>query len=164
MERMHRLCVLAACAATIAAGAGAQQPTDLATLCDPSSHALDAVVAAPYSHNVLLENEYVRVLEVVLPPLAVEPPHIHALPSVIQGDTGGAEGAKFLYIEYQMEGGRIVETRRQEIVPTPGFRTVWSSPEGLHSIANIGSTPVRIMRTEIKPDSCRVSRRGGPAN
>lgn len=147
-------------AATLAAVASAQQPTDLATLCNPSSHALDAVRAAPYSHNVLLENDRVRVLEVILPPLAVEPPHIHALPSVIQGDTGGAEGARFLYIEYTMEDGRMVETRRQDITPSPGFRTVWSAPEGLHSIANIGSAPVRIMRTEIKPESCQTRAAG----
>ncbi len=136
------------------AGAGAQTPSDPATLCDPSSHPLDAVTAAPYSHNVLLENEHVRVLEVVLPPMAVEPPHIHALPSVIQGDTGGEEGARFLYIAYEMRDGRMVETRRDEIRPTPGFRTVWSAPEGLHSLANIGTVPVRIMRTEIKPARC----------
>lgn len=159
-----RIGAMATCAAILAGGAGAQQPTDLATLCNPSSHALDAVAAAPFSHNVLLENARVRVLEVVLPPLAVEPPHIHALPSVIQGDTGGADGAKLLYIEYAMEDGRMAETSRREITPTPGFRTVWSAPEGLHSIANIGAVPVRLMRTEIKPERCQALAQGATTN
>lgn len=136
------------------APAEARQAVDAATLCDPASHPLDAVTAAPYSHTVLFEDQHVRVLEIVLPPLAVEPPHIHALPSVIQGDTGGAAGARFLYIEYAWRDGRLVETDRREITPTPGFRTVWAAPEGPHAIANIGQAPVRFMRTEIKPESC----------
>jgi len=37
----------------------------------------DAVVAAPNSHKVLLENDRVRVLEVVIPPLTKEPMHTH---------------------------------------------------------------------------------------
>lgn len=153
-----RLCAIAMLAAGLAAGlaapAGAQHAADPETLCDPASHPLDAVTAAPYSHIVLFEDAHVRVLEIVLPPLAVEPPHIHALPSVIQGDTGGAAGAKFLYIEYAWEDGRLVETDKREITPTPGFRTVWASPEGPHAIANVGQAPVRFMRTEIKPESC----------
>ncbi len=74
--------------------------------------------------------------------------------SVIMGDTGGAAGARFLYTEYKFEGGKFVEVSKNEIVPTPGYRTVYSAPEGPHSIANIGSVPVRFTRIEIKPESC----------
>lgn len=133
--------------------AGAQVASE-ATLCKPESNSYDAVTAAPYSHHVMFEDEHVRVLEILLPPLAVEPVHIHALPSVIMGDTGGGQGAKFLYTEYRMEDGRFLEVSKKKVEPVPGYRTVYSTPEGPHSIANIGQVGVRYTRIEIKPERC----------
>jgi hypothetical protein len=51
---------------------------------DPSSWdpALDAVVAAPANHEVLFENDQLRVLEVTLEPETEEPTHHHRWPSV----------------------------------------------------------------------------------
>jgi hypothetical protein len=122
--------------------------------CDPASYPYDAVTAAPYSHRVLFEDEHVRVLDIRLPPGASEPVHIHALPSVIFGETGGSGGAKFVYTEYQMVDGKFVEVSHNEVTPTAGYRTVWSPPEGPHSISNIGGVAVRFTRLEIKPESC----------
>jgi hypothetical protein len=124
------------------------------TLCHPSSNPYDAVTAAPYSHRVLLEDSHVRVLEILLPPLASEPIHIHALPSVITGDTGGGEGAKFIYTSYKMVNGKFEVLETETVTPDPGYRTVYSAPEGPHSIANIGTAAVRYLRMEIKPESC----------
>jgi hypothetical protein len=112
------------------------------------------VRAAPDFHHVLFEDEHVRVLEIVIPAASVEPVHIHALPSVITGDTGGADGAKFVYIQYEMKDGKFAEVSRNEVSPTPGYRTVWSAPEGPHAIANIGPVSVSFMRIEMKPESC----------
>lgn len=125
--------------------------------CDPASHEFDAVTAAPSSHRVLFEDEHVRVLDIVLPPLAVEDVHVHALPSVITGDTGGAEGARFLYTTYEYDDGEWVVLESNEIVPTPGRRTVYAEPEGPHSISNIGAVPVRFQRIEIKPEACAAN-------
>ena len=141
----------------VAGSASAQAPNlapSRATLCDPKSNRYDAVTAAPYSHTVLFEDDHVRVLEILLPPLASEPIHIHALPSVMMGDTGGGAGAKYLYTEYKFEGGKFVEVEKREVTPTPGFRTVYSGPEGPHAITNLGAVPMRITRTEIKPEAC----------
>jgi len=44
---------------------------------------MDAVVAAPESHRVLLENEDVRVLEVTIPAGHREPEHTHRAHSVM---------------------------------------------------------------------------------
>ena len=150
--------ILAATAVVIglAGSAGAQSrhlPAE-EMFCKPSSHDYDAVKAAPFSHSVVFEDDHVRVLEVIVPPLASEPIHIHALPSVMMGDTGGGAGAKFIYTTYRMEDGKFVEVEKQEITPTPGYRTVWSGPEGPHSITNIGTAPMRLTRVEIKPESC----------
>ncbi len=133
--------------------AGAQVASE-ATLCKPESNPYDAVTAAPYSHHVMFEDEHVRVLEILLPPLAAEPVHIHALPSVIMGETGGSGGARFLYTEYRMEDGKFVEVSKNDIQPSAGYRTVWSAPEGPHAITNIGPVGVRFTRIEIKPERC----------
>ena len=49
-------------------------------------HEGDAVAAAPDSHDVLLENEQVRVVEVVIRPGEKEPVHTHRWPSVMMVD------------------------------------------------------------------------------
>ncbi len=149
-----RLALAAMAAAWISGAAAAQNAPTLETLCNPKSNPYDAVTAAPYSHSVLFEDEHVRVLEVLIPPLAAEPIHIHALPSVMMGEAGGGTGARFLYTEYRFEGGKFVEVKKNEVTPTAGFRTVWSAPEGPHSITNLGSTVMRLTRTEIKPEAC----------
>jgi hypothetical protein len=123
-------------------------------LCDPESNPYDAVTAAPYSHRVQFEDEHVRVLEIVLPPGALEPVHVHALPSVIMGETGGKGGAKFLYTEYRFANGKFIETSREEVSPSAGYRAVWTAAEGPHSITNIGPVEVRFTRVEIKPEGC----------
>ncbi len=139
-------------AAAMAQVSHAQTPDP--KLCDPASYPYDAVHVAPDSHRVMFEDDHVRVLEILLPPLAAEPIHIHALPSVIYGETGGEGGARFLYTTYRMENGRFVPERSEEISPTSGTRAVWTPPEGPHSIANIGPVPVRFTRIEIKPEAC----------
>lgn len=139
---------LAACGAASAQGLSAE------LLCDPASSPYDAVTAAPYTHRVQFEDEHVRVLEIVLPPGAIEPVHVHALPSVIMGETGGAGGAKFLYKEYRFSNGKFVETKSNEVTPAPGYRAVWTAAEGPHSITNIGPVEVRFTRIEIKPEAC----------
>lgn len=156
--RTPLLIVSAMALTSIASPATAQSRDDHDVLCNPASHEMDAVAAAPASHRVVFEDDHVRVLDIILPPLAIEPVHIHALPSVITGDTGGAEGARFLYATYELDGDKWVVLERNEIEPTPGRRTVWAEPEGPHSIANIGSVPVRFSRIEIKPESCAKAR------
>lgn len=154
-EVVMRLIAIAALALGASAAAVAQQglPPE-AMFCNPGSYPYDAVAAAPYSHRVLFEDEHVRVLEINLPALATEPIHVHALPSVIMGETGGAGGAKFRYTEYEMRNGKFVEVAHNDVEPSAGYRAVWSGPEGPHAITNIGQVGVKFQRIEIKPESC----------
>jgi hypothetical protein len=140
--------------ALAACGAASGQAVTVEVLCDPASSPYDAVTAAPYSHRVQFEDEHVRVLEIVLPPGAIEPVHVHALPSVIMGETGGKGGAKFLYKEYRFQNGKFVETASNEVTPAAGYRAVWTAAEGPHSITNTGPVEVRFTRVEIKPEGC----------
>ena len=49
----------------------------------PRPDSMDALLAAPTSHRVLLDNNRVRVLEVVIEPGTREPEHTHRAPSVM---------------------------------------------------------------------------------
>ena len=150
-----RMIAIAGLMLCVAPGALAQQPLPPEPMfCDPASYPYDAVAAAPYSHRVLFEDEHVRILEINLPALATEPIHIHALPSVIMGETGGDGGGKFRYTQYRMEDGKFIEVSHNDIEPSGGYRAVWSGPEGPHAITNIGQVSVKFTRVEIKPESC----------
>ena len=94
----------------LAAPALAQQPLPPEPMfCNPASYPYDAVAAAPYSHRVLFEDEHVRILEINLPALATEPIHIHALPRVIMGETGGDCGGKVRYTQNRRGDGKSIE-------------------------------------------------------
>ena len=49
----------------------------------PWPETMDALLAAPASHRVLLENDRVRVLEVIIEPRTREPEHTHRAVSVM---------------------------------------------------------------------------------
>lgn len=107
----------------------------------------DAVVAAPASHIVLLENERVRVLRIVVAPGAAEPVHIHPWPSVLH-----VEAAQpLIYLSYTAGPGGLRETGRVRLMPRAEPRTEWLDPEGLHAVENVGSDAYLALRVELKP-------------
>lgn len=53
--------------------------------------ATDAVAAAPINHKVVLENDFVRVLDVTVPLQSQEPPHTHFWPSVFFEQTSAPD-------------------------------------------------------------------------
>lgn len=104
---------------------------------------LEATVAAPDNHKILLENDQVRVLEVTLAPGEVEPLHFHRWPSVLhilQADQ---------WIDRDAEGKVIFDSREVPSVQYP--LTMWKGPEAPHSPVNLSdSVEVRLIRVEIK--------------
>ena len=111
---------------------------------------LDAVTAAPSSHRVLLENDRVRVLEVVVKPGEREPVHTHAWPSLMLV----SHPAKLRYIPAVVLGNDV-QLGSEEIVsaapqPTGTPPPRWLPPEGPHAIVNIDTTEYRALRVEIK--------------
>jgi hypothetical protein len=114
---------------------------------------LDAMAAAPGSHRVLLENERVRVLEVVVKPGEREPVHTHSWPSLMFI----THPAKLRYIpaivlgsEVQLGAEEIVTAGRK---PTGTPLPRWLPPEGPHAVVNIDTTEYRALRVEIKPEA-----------
>jgi hypothetical protein len=104
---------------------------------------LEATIAAPDNHKILLENERVRVLEVTLGPGEVEPLHFHRWPSVLhitQADE---------WIDRDAQASVIFDSRAGPPLLLP--LTMWKGPEAPHSPVNLSdSVEVRLIRVEIK--------------
>jgi len=107
----------------------------------------DAVIAAPASHTVLLENSHVRVLQVTIPPGVTEPAHTHAWPSVMRMDAP----QPLTYMTYSEKDGKQLEAERFEVPIGEAGKTEWSEPEGLHAVKNKGTSAFRAIRIELKP-------------
>lgn len=101
---------------------------------------MDALLAAPASHRVLVENDRVRVLEVVIDPRTHEPEHTHQSASVMIVD----ESARIRY--YVGDELRSESPERSE----PGVRVEWMEPEGPHSVENIDERRFHAIRVELK--------------
>jgi predicted metal-dependent enzyme (double-stranded beta helix superfamily) len=125
-------------------------PAIAAALNVPASQAAadpyDAVNAAPASHQVLLENEAVRVLRVTIAAGATEPVHDHRWPSVMYFE----RAQPLTYISYQLRDGRPVETARVDVPGEALTGAQAAEPEGLHAVRNRGSTPFVALRVEFK--------------
>lgn len=108
---------------------------------------LDAVAAAPDSHVVLLENERVRVLEVVIQPGEREPVHTHRWPSVMLTDSAAriryyGEDGELAFESAERAPGETAEVAE----PAPN----WLGPEGPHAVENIDTVPFHAIRVELK--------------
>jgi hypothetical protein len=93
----------------------------------------DAAQAAPNSHKVIFENEFIRVLQVTLPPAGqAEPMHFHRWPSLFIGyDTGGTTA----HIRYHTPDGKVHDQPSQtEPVHAGEWGAEWMKPEPMHSI------------------------------
>lgn len=105
---------------------------------------LDAVVAAPQNHKILLENDKVRVLEVTLLPGEKEPLHHHQRPSTLYIMSAGD------FIDYDGEGNVILDSRK---FPEPATYplTIFKNPEAPHQAENLSKTEtIKLIRVEMK--------------
>jgi hypothetical protein len=108
----------------------------------PWPESMDALLAAPTSHRVLLDNDRVRVLEVLIEPGAREPEHTHQAASVMIID----EPARIRY--YQ--GDTLLFEAPAGPGPEPGARVRWMEPEGPHSVENIDQHRYHAIRVELR--------------
>ncbi len=142
---MKRFALLAVLLATSPAGvAGQATTTGLSqgkTCAWPA--ALDAPVAAPKNHRILFENERVRVLEVVVEVGGREPLHAHCWPSLLYVTFRGK------LREWDADGNVVREVK--ETPPTSAFpQTQWLDVSPPHSIENLDSQPIHLLRIELK--------------
>jgi hypothetical protein len=104
---------------------------------------LDALIAAPQHHKLLLENEFVRVLDAVIPPGGITAVHTHRFVAshiVISWSD---------FIRYDVAGNVLLDSRGidKSILP---HSALWSGPLGPHALKNVGSNDLHIISVEIK--------------
>lgn len=109
---------------------------------------LDAVVAAPAHHRVLLENERVRVLETRIEAGDRTPIHTHRWPSVEHV----LSSANF--VRRDGEGAVLLDTRTTQGPPEPAA-TLWSEPLPPHSLENVDDSELQVIMVELKEASRR---------
>ena len=104
---------------------------------------LDALVAAPEHHKLLMENDQVRVLDTLIHPGEITKVHTHRWPASLYVISWSD------FIRYDAEGNVMVDSRT--LLKTPSASTaLWSEPLKPHCLENIGDTDIHIISVEIK--------------
>jgi quercetin dioxygenase-like cupin family protein len=104
---------------------------------------LDAMVAAPDHHELLLENDRVRVLDTRLAPGERTPVHTHASSAALYVMSWSD------FLRRDAEGNVIVDSRTWERQPATG-ESLWLPPLPPHSVENIGTAELRLIAVELK--------------
>jgi predicted metal-dependent enzyme (double-stranded beta helix superfamily) len=112
----------------------------------PWPDGLDALVAAPDHHKLLLENDRVRVLTTRIAPGHRTPVHTHRWPGVLYILSWSN------FMRYDDQGKVLVDSRRVDAFKHPPT-VVWSSPLPPHSLQNIGETDLNIIAIELKGET-----------
>ncbi len=108
---------------------------------------LDAMVAAPKNHKILLENDQVRVLEVTLLPGEKEPLHHHQWPSTLYIMSAGD------FVDYDSDGKVILDSRKFS-QPSIYPLTIFKNPEAPHQAENLSKTKtIKLIRVEMKGEN-----------
>lgn len=108
-----------------------------------ADEALDAMNAAPAHHRVLLENEFVRVLDTRLAPGDTTPLHSHRWPAVLHV----LEWSDFVRMD--RDGNVVLDSRAAGMAPPPGTM-LWGQALTPHAVHNVGTRELRVMAIEIK--------------
>jgi len=104
---------------------------------------LDAMIAAPDHHEILLENDHVRVLDSRVSPGDATPIHTHRWPAVLH-ILGVSD-----FVRCDPDGNVIFDSRASE-APAKIGQTVWSPPLLPHFVRNIGAAEIRVISVELK--------------
>ena len=104
---------------------------------------LDATRVDPEHHEVLLENEHVRVLDARVRPGEETAIHTHVWPGALYV----ISWSDFLRLD--PDGRVLVDSRTMASPPGPG-ECLWGQPLPPHRVRNIGDTELRIIAVELK--------------
>ncbi len=104
---------------------------------------LDALIAAPQHHVLLMENEHVRVLETIVHPGETVNVHTHQWAAVAYIVSPSE------FVRRDEFGEVLLDSRL-----TPGQvsvgRTIWSPSLGPHTFENVGDQTFHVITVEVK--------------
>jgi len=99
--------------------------------------------APPGHHEVLMENDRVRVLDTSLGPGERTPVHAHQWPAVLYILSWSD------FIRYDPEGNVLLDSRAMALKPAAGT-SLWAAPLVPHYVHNIGESALRVIAVEMK--------------
>ena len=123
-----RLAIAAVLAATFALGARV-------VLSQAAQDTLDPLKVAPDTHKLALENAFVRVLDVHVPPGKTEPRHRHP------------HGLSVYFTDWDVKV--TLDGSKPEVRQRKAGSFAWSE-EIVHTIENVGKTEGHVLRIELK--------------
>ena len=103
----------------------------------------DALAAAPQHHQLLFENEFVRVLDTNILPGEITNIHTHQCPASLYIISWSD------FIRYDAEGNVLVDSRTLSQTPAPAT-ALWSGPLPPHTLKNAGVNDLHAISVEIK--------------
>jgi hypothetical protein len=109
----------------------------------PWPESLDALQAAPRHHQLVVENDRVRVLDTRISPGDTVPVHTHRWPAVLHVMSWSD------FVRRDADGKVLRDTRGQ---PPPASLplALWSEALPPHSLENVGATELHVLSVEIK--------------
>ncbi|HMS56511.1 MAG TPA: hypothetical protein PKA27_14025 [Fimbriimonadaceae bacterium] len=106
----------------------------------------DALIAAPEHHDLVFENEWVRVLRTRILAGETVPLHSHEWPAVSTVMSWSN------CVRRDETGAVTLDTEAAGFCPEPGT-TMWMEPLPLHTMENVGEGEVLVISVEIKPQN-----------
>jgi hypothetical protein len=104
---------------------------------------LDALIAAPQHHKLLHENDFVRVIDTLIPPNEITELHTHKWPASLYIISWSD------FIRYDNGGNIVLDSRNLSKSPSPST-ALWTEPLTPHALKNIGNNDIHIISVEIK--------------
>ncbi len=104
---------------------------------------LDALTAAPAHHQLLFENDCVRVLDTCIPAGESVPVHTHCWPSVWYVLSFSQ------FVRYDEHGNVLLDSRTVDAFQNPA-PVIYSAPLPPHSLENVGTADLHIISIELK--------------
>ena len=112
----------------------------------PWADSLDAVIAAPRHHRLVLENDRVRVLDTRIPRGDIVPVHTHRWPGVYYT-------VQFSHFIRRDQDGNVTfdsQSALGEAGPPPGTANFLENLPP-HSVENVGHAEIHLISVELKP-------------
>jgi hypothetical protein len=103
---------------------------------------LDALVAAPQHHELLFENDFVRVLDTRIAPGDTVPLHTHRWPSALYILCWSD------FLRRDKNGAILMDSRAMGA--SPEGKALWSEPLASHTLENVGEKELRAISVEVK--------------
>ena len=109
---------------------------------------LDALIASPQHHKLLFENEFVRVLDTLIPAGETTAIHTHRYPA----STYILSWSDF--VRFDDKGNVMLDTRTRDKKPLPGAAN-WVEALPPHSLQNVGDQDMHVISVEQKITTLR---------